>query len=350
MTYVHIFNYDFLRTMKIDPDILNRAVNIESIKSRSSVGRRDVQTVLEVLEKRAIVMSAADSNAIEGIRTSETRLMELMCDRTAPRGHEEREIVGYRNALRFIHQNHDTIEVDKETILQLYGIMMGQSQVDGPRFKTRDNVIVDRDAEGKVINVYPTVPKEETESALDQMIWSFWEARNDLDINKLLLIPCFVMDFLRIHPFIDGNGRMSRLLTVLLLYQEGYDICRFISMESKINSSKQDYYEALERSQTGWFDNTCDYTPFISYFLGQLFLCYRDLNIHIGEELSRSKKSGALETYLRLSSIPVSKKELMSLFPYLSDTTVGRVLRSLYSAGEIVRLGNSRSTRYVAKK
>lgn len=347
---MHVFDYHFLKSLKVDPDILNMAVNIGSIQGRSADAKKSAETVLEALERKAILMSVTDSNAIEGIRTSEERIVGLLYDRTAPVGHDEKEILGYRDALRYIHANHENTEVNKASILQLYGILMRYSETAEPGFKTRDNVIVDRAPDGSVLNVYPTVPKEETDSAVDQLIWSFWEARNDTGINKLLLIPCFVMDFLRIHPFIDGNGRMSRLLTTLLLYQEGFDICRYVSMETKINASKHDYYSALEKSQIGWFENESDYTPFITYFLGQLFLCYREFNRSLGEGISRSKKSNALEVYLRLNSIPISKRELMAMFPYLSELTVNRVLKRLVGSGEIERIGSSRATRYVAKK
>ena len=348
--YVHKFDYRFLKDLKVDSDILNRAVNIESLIGRTVKGGKTVPSVLEGLERKAIIMSVADSNAIEGIRTSETRLIGLMSDRTAPRGHDEAEIAGYRDALRFIHAHHAEMVLNKETVLELYHTLMSFSDTEDSGFKTRDNVIVDRDAEGNVLHVYPTVPKEETEKAIDQAIWSFWEARNDFGINKLLLIPCFIMDFLRIHPFVDGNGRMSRLLTTLLLYQEGYDICRYVSMESKINASKQDYYHALEDSQIGWFENENDYIPFISYFLGQLFLCYREFDRALGIELSASKKSNALEVYLRLSNLPVSKRDLMSLFPYLSESTVELVLKRMSDAGELEKVGAARSTRYVNRK
>jgi len=344
---MHVFDYRFLRSRSVDPDVLNRAVNIGIIKARTAPDRRK-GTIMEALERKAIIMSVTDSNAIEGIRTSEVRMVGLMADKVAPRGHEEREIAGYRDALRFIHRNHGTIPVDKASILRIYGILMGYSETDPPSFKSRDNVIVDREPDGTISAVYPTVPSEETEAAVDQMVWAFAEARNDPDINKLLLIPCFVMDFLRIHPFLDGNGRMSRLLTVLLLYQEGYDVCRYVSMESKINAAKQDYYRSLEESQKGWFENNCDYGPFISFFLGQLFLCYRDLDRYVGEGLSRSKKSDALETYLRMCSVPVSKSELKVFFPSLSETTVERTLKAMCDSGEIVRVGNGKASRYVA--
>jgi len=347
---VHIFNYSFLKTMKVDPDILSRAANIENLNGRTAECFRGLGSVAAALESNAIIMSVRDSNAIEGIGTTADRMIGLVGGSIIPHGHDEAEIVGYSEALRYIHRNHSSISIDKQSILGIYAILMSRSERNDIGFKTRDNAIVDRAPDGTITAVYPTVPADETEGCMDQLIWAFWEARNDLDINKLLLIPCFIMDFLRIHPFLDGNGRMSRLLTTLLLYQEGYDVCRYVSMESKINSSKMDYYRALEESQVGWMENRCDYGPFIHYFLGELFLCYRELNRLTGEELGRRRRSEGLEAFLRLTSVPVGKSELMSMFPEVSQKTVERTLRRMCDAGDIVMIGSGRSTRYISKR
>ena len=190
-------------------------------------------------------MSSRDSNAIEGIRTTDDRVLALLAGGTKPRGHSEDDILGYGDALRRIHAGHGSMVLSKGKILELYGIMTSYSSVEEPHFKERDNVIVERDADGRVARVHETVPFGDVDRALDDMLASFWEARNDGRVNSLLLIPCFIVDFLRIHPFEDGNGRMSRLLTALLLHQEGYDICRYVSLESRINATRDRYYDAL---------------------------------------------------------------------------------------------------------
>ncbi|MBO6083758.1 MAG: Fic family protein [Candidatus Methanomethylophilaceae archaeon] len=346
---MHVFDYRFLKSTKVDPDILNRAVNIERIGGRSRAHLLNMATVASALERNAIVMSVRDSNAIEGIGTTSDRVVGLVNGSIAPSGHDEKEMVCYSEALRFIHREHGRITLDKQFILDLYAMLMSRSDRNVPGFKTRDNAIVDRDAEGNIVNVYRTVPADDTERCVDQLIWAFWEVRDDPEVNSLLLIPCFIMDFLRIHPFPDGNGRMSRLLTALLLYQEGYDVCRYVSMESKINASKMDYYRALEESQIGWFDNGCDYGPFIHYFLGELFLCYRDLDRMAGEELGRKKKSEGLEIFLRLMSLPVSKAELMGMFPEVSRITIERTLKRMCDSGVIESVGSGRATRYIPK-
>ena len=346
---MHTFNYLFLKDYQVNSVLLNRISNLERLKEKTIGIEHEDPNLTSAMERRAMIMSVADSNAIEGIYTSEERIAGLVSGKTAPRGHDEEEIIGYRDALRYIHANHEKIYLDKETLLEIYHILISHTGTEDLGFKTRDNVIAERDAKGDLIMLHRTVPADETEWCIDQLLGAFWEARNDLEINKLLLIPCFVMDFLRIHPFIDGNGRMSRLLTTLLLYQEGYDIGRFVSMESKINSSKDLYYDSLAQSEEGWWDNECDYNPFISYFLDRLFLCYRELDLSIKDSFRSRRPSGRIDEYLRMCLLPVSKKELCSMFPEISETTVERTLKRLLDSGIIETVGSSRSTRYIGK-
>ena len=351
MIRMHIFDYRFLRDSSVDPDVFRRVVNIERVRAGPASMLADDDPISHALESRAILMSVVDSNNIEGIFTSEERAVALIAGNVAPRGHDEKEIAGYRDALRYIHREHDSIRFDRESILEIYSILMSYRGDDvEPVFRKVENVIVDRDSDGNIVNMYPTVPASEVEYCIDQMVGAFWEVRYDDDVNDLLLIPCVIMDFLRIHPFKDGNGRMSRLLTTLLMYQSGYDVCRYVSMESKINSSKMDYYHALEESQIGWFDNSCDYTPFITYFLSQLFLCYRDLNRLVGENMGGSRKSDALESFLRICTVHVSKSDLCAMFPNISEITVSRVLRRMCDSGELRKVGGGRSTRYISSK
>ncbi len=347
---MHTFDYRFLKEVAMDPAILNRISNIERARGSSPGMSKGSEEVASAMESRAMVMSVMDSNAIEGIRTSEERIVGIVSGGTAPMGHDELEIAGYRDALRFIHRNHGSMVLDMGTILELYGMLMAHTGIEDPGFKRRDNIIVSRGPDGTMTGVSRTVPASETEESMASMLAAYWEVRDDPDVHSLLLIPCFIMDFLRIHPFPDGNGRMSRLLTTLLLYQEGYDVCRYVSMESKINAGKADYYRALEESQVGWFEGDCDYTPFIRYILGQLLMCYRDLNRIMGMELGRRRKSGSLEMFLRICGIPVSKRDLCTMFPELSEVTVSRTLARLCGEGVLEKVGGSRSTRYAPRR
>lgn len=343
---MHIFDYSFLKQALVDADTLGRVGGIE--RMNASIGDREAirDSVASALELRALINSVADSNAIEGIFTDEERLMGIVSGGTVPRGHDEEEIAGYRDALRLIQSDPDGIEISMDTVLDLYAILMGHKAGAYIGFKQRDNIIIERDGDGRIAKVHEVVPAGEAEDCMRQLVWAFLEARDDADIENLLLIPCFICDFLMVHPFSDGNGRMSRLLTTLLLRQEGYAGVRYVSMESKINVSKSDYYRALEESQDGWFDNRCDYGPFISYFLSQLFLCYRELNLSVGSAMGRHRKSDGLEQFLLRTALPVSKSELCRLFPELSESTVEKVLRDMTSDGRIEKAGSYRDARY----
>ena len=347
---MHIFNYNFLKSLSIHPELVNRLTRLEGLNQRSMLIRKEKPWISENMERIAIVDSVRSSNEIEGICTTDERIIPLLSGSTRPVNHTEDEIVGYRDALQFIHDNHENIELSKESILNIYEILIKNTDYPDRGFKTRDNVIVERDANGKIVRKHPTVPWRDVEASMDDMISSYWEARNDFAVNKLLLIPCFILDFLRIHPFIDGNGRMSRLLTVLLLYQEGYDICRYTSLESKINKDKNGYYKALDQSEQGWFENENDYMPFIEHFLGALFLSYRDFDRRLNVADSPGNKTGRVEDILLNMEIPMSKKDVMSMMPDVSQTLVETVLRKMLKDGRIIKTGSTRNARYIPFK
>lgn len=343
---MHVFDYRFLRDYSVSPGILDRVSRLESFKERSGFLKDGRGSVLRNMESMAIVMSSRDSNAIEGIRTADDRLFPLLLGGSGPRSRSEEAIMGYRHCLGTIHAEHDRIGLSSDSVLSLYGTLMS---TDEPRLKDRDNVIIERSPDGRVISVHETVPFDETEDALREAILSFDEARNDSRINDLILIPCFIVDFLRIHPFIDGNGRMSRLLTALLLYQSGYDICRYVSLESRINISLNDYYSALEMSEIGWFDNESDYTPFIDYFLGILFLAYREYDRRLSASVGVSGKADAVRDIVMNVDLPISKREIMEVLPDASESTVEAELRRLLSEGSIEKKGSTRNARYIRK-
>lgn len=343
----HIFDYSFLKKSSVKPDVVNRLSRLEAFNSRASFLRDSAESIVESMERIALLDSVISSNAIEGIMTAAERAAPLVFGNTRPQGHSESEISGYRRALQHIHENHSTIILSKETILEIYGILMSDSLDMEISFRTRDNMVVERSSDGTIVAVHHTVPFRDVESSIDHMVISYWEARNDVGINKLLLIPCFVLDFLRIHPFLDGNGRMSRLLTTLLLYQEGYDICRYVSLESRINMSKRDYYDAIGKSEIGWFENNNDYTPFTDYFLSILFLVYREYDHRLTSASRNSRRSDKVRLLLNNLNYPVSKRDILSMFPELSEVTVERTLREMLDEGSVKKIGSTRGARYV---
>lgn len=343
---MHIFDYSFLREMNITSAFSKRLSKIESfsnsIRSFVDDNPRTAQDMIRI----AKIMSTRESNDIEGIGTEDSRLFSLLSGKVKPLGYDEQELLGYRDALERIHNEYADIGIDSESILGLYSVLMSRTDA-APMFKTRNNEVVERDSSGSIMRRFKTVPAKQVDEAMFQLTGAYMEARDDTEIDSLLLIPCFILDFLRIHPFSDGNGRMSRLLTTLLLYQEGYEICAYVSLEALINKNKYDYYEALERSSEGWFDNGNDYMPFIEYFIGVLFMAYREMDRRMAYCIGRDNKENRLERLLMNISIPISKKEICALMLDISETYVELILGQMVREGKIERVGVKNNSRYV---
>ena len=246
------FDYSFLNNGLLPSNLINLTSNIASLKTMAGVRKEEFAKVFTELEAVAKVQSVKSSNAIEGIVTSDERIAAIVNQDSAPLNHTEGEIAGYRDALNAIHLHHDILEFRQTDILQLHETMMQMAGYEyGGQYKTGDNYIIEQDKDGnRKIRFKPT-PANEVSEAMEQLELAYMEARNNANINQLLLIPCVVLDFLCIHPFRDGNGRMSRLLSLLLLYKNGYDAGKYVSFEEQINNYKAYYYDALRESSIG---------------------------------------------------------------------------------------------------
>jgi Fic family protein len=261
------FDYSFLKTALLPSNLLGITNSIAELKALDKIRKRDFQKIFTALEIIAKVQSVKGSNAIENIVTTDKRLEEIVNQSSAPRNHNEQEIAGYRDALNAVHSGFENISIDEQSILQLHSVLLSFTETAGGNYKTSDNLILEIDHDGnRKVRFIPTKAAE-TQEAMQQLVYAFMDANSDNGINKLLLIPCFILDFLCIHPFTDGNGRMSRLLSLLLLYKAGFDAGKYISFEEQINKNKNSYYEALRRSSANWESNTNDYLPFIEDFI-----------------------------------------------------------------------------------
>jgi Fic family protein len=217
-------------------------------------------------------------------------------------------------------------------------------------FKKEDNVICERYPDGRTNIRFMTVKAVDTLDAMKELTYAYMEARDDSNINQLLLIPCVILDFLCIHPFQDGNGTMSRLLSLLLMYKNGFDISKYVSFEEQINLSKGNYYEALRQSSIGWHDNTNDYIPFIENFLFTLYLCYKELDKRfLTIKSGKVSKTKRIEEIVLTSFIPISKKEIINLLPDISVTTIEKVLSNMMKDGKIVKIGSTSNAKYLKK-
>lgn len=343
------FDYSFLNNGLLPANLVNLTSSIASLKTMAGVRKEEYAKVFTELEAVAKIQSIKSSNAIEGIVTSDERIAAIVNQNSAPLNHNEAEIAGYRDALNAIHTDHTHMDFRQRDILRLHEMLMAIAGYEyGGQYKTDDNVILEVDANGnRKVRFRPT-PADETAEAMEQLELAYMDARDDANINQLLLIPCVILDFLCIHPFRDGNGRMSRLLSLLLLYKNGYDAGKYVSFEEQINKYKAFYYEALRQSSDGWADNQNTYFPFIENFLSTLYMCYKELDkrfavVH-GKKIT---KKARIEATVLNSLTPLSKAEICQILPDVSPTTVEAVLGAMVKDGSIKRIGSARASRYI---
>lgn len=342
------FDYSFLKDLRVPVQFLAFSNTIYELQGMEKEKKDKYPQVFTSLHQIAIVQSVKGSNAIEGIVTTDKRIEEIVNKSSAPLNHNEQEIAGYRDALSLIHEHHAQMSLNEELILHLHQILMSQTQLPGGQYKVEDNVIRETFADGSSqVRWMPTLAKD-TPQAMQQLILAYIDARDDSAIDQLLLIPCVILDFLCIHPFRDGNGRLSRLLTLLLLYKAGFDIPKYISFEEQINGIKGSYYQALKQSSTGWHENTSDYIPFMQNFLYTLYLCYKELDKRLLTLSSQkaSKKKRVEETVLN-AVLPLSKKDIQALCPDISATTIEAVLSTMLHNGLICKIGSTRNAKYL---
>lgn len=343
------FDYSFLNNGLLPASLVSLTANISALKTMVGIRKEEYAQVFTELETVAKIQSIKSSNAMEGIVTSDERIAAIVNQNSAPLNHNEAEIAGYRDALNEIHLGFEHIDFRERDILRLHEIMMSLAGYEyGGQYKTDDNVILEADADGyRRVRFRPT-PAKETPKAMEQLELAYMEARSDANINQLLLIPCVILDFLCIHPFRDGNGRMSRLLSLLLLYKNGFDAGKYVSFEEQINNYKDYYYEALCQSSDGWETNENSYFPFMENFLSILYLCYKELDKRFAVvHGKRITKRARIEAVILNSLTPLSKAEICKILPDVSPTTVEAVLGAMVKSGAVKRIGASRSARYL---
>ncbi len=345
------FDYSFLRNSQLPNSFFGLASGIASLKTAASHRKEKYIKVFSELEAIAKVQSVKSSNAIEGIITSDERIFAIVNKNSAPLNHSEKEIAGYRDALNLIHKDYNKLDFNETDILNLHKTLMSVAEYDyGGQYKKSDNVILEIDPYGNRRVRFKPTPASETKNAIEQLEFAYLDARDDAGINQLLLIPCVILDFLCIYPFKDGNGKMSRLLTLLLLYKNGYDAIKYISFEDQINKYKNYYYDALKKSSDGWSENANNYFPFIENFLSTLYMCYKELDkrfaiVH-GNKIT---KQARVEATVLDSILPISKAEICQILPDVSPTTIEAVLGSMVKSGVIQKVGQGRNSKYIKK-
>ena len=345
------FNYSKIKEQKWDSEVLGLIAAIYKEAGKQELYLKQRPEELEKLVEIAKIQSTEASNAIEGIVTTSTRIRQLVEEKTAPKNRNEQEIAGYRDVLSIIHESFDAIPITPNYILQLHKILY--SHMNNPmagRTKSVQNYISATYPDGRVETLFTPLDPFETPAALECICNEYNRVIGNMEVEPLIAIPTFIHDFLCIHPFNDGNGRMSRLLTTLLLYRNGFYVGKYISLEAKIAKNKDLYYDALNQAQHGWHDGTEDAVPFIKYLLGIILAAYKDFEERFA--LVETKIS-ALEMVRRATMNKIgrfSKQDIRELCPSLSDSSIEGALRKLIELGEIKREGSGRTTCYYRLK
>ena len=348
---MHSFDYSFLKNDLLPAQLVNLSANIYALRTMSDLRKEANKAAYAELESLAKIESVKASNAIEGIVSTDVRIREIVQDGSAPLNHTEAEIAGYRDALNEIHLHSADYDFNEQDIKRFHAMMMrlADPSTDGA-YKTEDNVIAERMSDGRRVVRFMPTSAADTPAEMEQLALAYQDARDDDAINKLLLIPCVILDFLCIHPFRDGNGRLSRLLTLLLLYRNGFDAGKYVSFEGIINSRKKEYYESFRESSEGWKEGSPRYFPFLINFLLTLYGCYSDLDRRFATvSVKRLPKHVRIEQAVLKSFTPLSKSDICHMLPDVSPTTVEAVLGKLVAKGDIRKIGMGRGVKYLRK-
>lgn len=341
------FEYEKTLDMLMIPEVVSALGDIRELKGKTaSLSALNPETFSALVEV-AKIQSTGASNRIENISTSDKRLRELMTNKTDPKNRDEREIAGYRYVLDEIHESHDNIPVTPNVILQLHrDLYRFSGDSHASKWKDSDNVIAERTAEGELVARFIPTSAAGTPAAVERICREYSRQIDDGTYDPLLASLVFVFDFVSIHPFNDGNGRMSRLLTLLLMYRNGYDVRKYVSIEKEIENSKETYYEALSASSTGWQNGENDYVPFVTYMLGIVTACYRELESRFSVVALPAGNEESIRAFFDRLVGTATKREIMDANPNMSQRTLERILAKLQDEGVVEKVGAARSTAY----
>lgn len=345
------FDYSKLKERTWDNEILAYVAQIHEYKGKQEGYAQQKPVELQRLVEIARIQSTESSNRIEGIVTTNARLKQLVQDKTTPGNRAEAEILGYRNALNIIHESYEAISIRSNYILQLHGELLKHTAFSyAGKFKTTPNEIDMVLESGEKVVLFRPLEPYETPEAVERLCDAYDRAFRDGTVDPLILIPCFILDFLCIHPFNDGNGRMSRLLTLLLLYRSGYMVGQYISIEKAIADSKESYYDVLQQADQRWQEGENDPKPFIRYMLAIILSCYRELESRMRLSGQIGKKSTAydiVKMYVQGTLGKFSKQDALEACPGLGSSSVESALKKLVEEGAIIRTGAGRKTKYM---
>lgn len=341
------FDYSISLPSICTPVTMGAVAAIHEYKGKQELYQALKPESFEKLAAVARVQSIGSSNKIEGIETTDARLEALAAGEIEPRNRNECEIAGYRYVLDLIHERYAHIPVTPNVILQLHRDLYSMEEASfAGRWKDSDNAIVERLPDGRLQTRFEPTSAAATPEAVESLCQTYNESIRQGVFSPLLCVAQFVFDFVSIHPFVDGNGRMSRLFMLLLLYQNGYLVGKYSSLEGKIECTKQTYYEVLRESSAGWAVRENDYLPFVTYFLGIVLSCYRELDEKLSIVNASNSNEDLIRNCLAKAIVPISKREIERSCPMLSTRTIERTLQKMAKEGAVLKIGAARATCY----
>lgn len=345
---MRVYDYRKVYNGLLQPDIVSLIAKIHEYKGEQTFFIKAKADTLSQLVEIAKLQSTEASNKMEGICTSDERLKKIVRDKTMPKTRSEKEIAGYRDVLGMIRENHDFIPVKSSNFLQLHRDLYKFTGGNDGSYRNTDNVIAEEELQGNEFVQFQLVPAWETAESIEAICTAFEEACRVPDYDELILIPMFILDFLCIHPFDNGNGRMSRLLMLLLLYRAGYIVGEYISIEKLIEQSKETYYEALQFGSAAWHEGNNDYLPFVRYMLGIVIAAYQEFSSRVqllaANGLSKPER---VREVIKAALGRITRTEIMEKCPDISRVTVERALNELVKSGKVLKIGGGRYTAYV---
>ena len=344
---MHIFDYDKALESLLSPEITSLIADIHEHKGRQEFLLNAKAEVLDALVEVSREKSVVASNRIEGVSTPDYRLRDLFDENAEPRDEDEQAICAYRGCFTSVLANYGTTQPTPESILALHKQLFSHLP-SGGTWKNEDAAITEMDGEGRESALFRAVTAAETPMAMSLLCDAYGKAMAQGRFNPLLLTVVFIFDFLCIHPFQDGNGRMSRLLALLLTCRAGYMVGKYVSVDQIVEESRADYYDALRASSRGWHENTNDLKPYVEYSLGAILKAYREFASRLdGLVHEHTSKSDRIRNVIAAAEGTISKREILEKCPDISVVTISVVLKRLCDEGFICKTGNGRSAAYV---
>jgi len=349
---MHSLDIKYLETLNFSAEQVSVLKKIGESRGKQELFFRQTPEVLESLQQVAIIESSESSNRLEGVTAPHDRIEALVMKSTTPKNRSEQEIAGYRDALALIHESARYMDFTVNIILQCHSIVYRYMPDDGGRWKMVDNEIVEKNPDGSVKRIrFRPVSAVLTPQAMDTLAKTYKEAINQHNKEPLVVIPLTILDFLCIHPFTDGNGRVARLLTLLLLYHFDYQVGRYISLERIFEESKETYYETLEKSSIGWHQGRHDSFPWMNYFWGVLIRAYQEFEERVGKiRTGKGSKTEQIRMAVNRRIGPFAISDIESDCPGISRDMIRIVLRQLRDEKAIILQGKGRGAKWIRKR